>query len=220
MTVTCNQRLVWHVVAILLSAVGSILLFADRFIIQQEVRREVTLAPDSPYLSQWLNDSTAITAKFFLFNITNSHLIESGDDYYIHLQEIGPFVYDVKRQRNILAINDSMIQYQPIRFFSYDNNSSGNVALDHRLFMVNIPLAVVIKTARQAERVIRRASSVLAIASRSHVFTKRSADEILFQGYRDPLFALVKAVEKSARLDGADKIPDVFSLMKDVSESF
>lgn len=220
MMVTCNQKLVWHVVAVLLSAVGSILLFTDRFIIQQEVRREVTLATDSPYLSQWLNDSSAITAKFFIFNITNSHLVESGDDYYIHLQEIGPFVYHVKRQRNILTMNETTIQYQPISTFTYDRNLSTSVELDHRLSIVNIPLAVVIKTARLAERVIRRASSVLAVASRSHVFTRRSADEILFEGYRDPLFALVKAVERTARLDGADKIPDVFSLMKDVSDLF
>lgn len=218
MRVTCNQRLVWHVVAILLSVLGSIVLFADRFIIQLEVRREVTLNNESEYLRQWLNDTTAITAKFFLFNITNSHLIESGEDADINVREIPAIVYDVQRQRKIITMNDSAIEYQPISFFTFNPNLSES-SLEQLVHMVNIPLAVIMRNAGSADKLVRRASSVLARASGSHVFTQRSANEILFEGYRDPLFALVKAVEQRARLPGADRIPDVFSLMKDVSHS-
>lgn len=217
MRVTCNQRLVWHVVAILLSVLGSVILFADRFIILQEVRREVTLNNESEYLRQWLNDTTAITAKFFLFNITNSHLIESGDDADIHVKEIPPIVYDVRRQREVLTMNETAIQYQPITFFDLNRELSANTSLDQLLHMVNIPLAVIVRNAESADKLIRRASAVLALASGSHVFTERTGNEILFEGYRDPLFDLVKKVEQKARLPGADRIPDVFSLMKDVS---
>lgn len=218
MIVTCNQKLVWHIIAILFSAGGSLILFADRFIIQEEVRREVTLTNHSEYLQQWINDTTPVSAKFHVFNITNSHFIESGDENEIQLQPLGPFVFDVKRERHILFMNDSVIEYQPINYFYYNESLPGNAPLDLLVDMVNIPLATIMRKSHDSGPVADAACALLAIASHSKVFTQKSVREILFDGYKDPLFALVKMMEETARLPGADEIPDEFAIMKDVSE--
>lgn len=217
MIVTCNQKLVWHFIAILLSVVGSLILFADRFIIQEEVRSQVTLADHSQYLQQWMNDTTPVSAKFYVLNITNSHLIESGDEDQIQFQPLGPFVFNVKRERNILSMNDSVIEYQPINYFSYEESLPGNAPLDLFIDMVNVPLATVMQKSHESGPVADAACALLAIASHSKVFTRRSVREILFEGYKDPLITLVKLMEETARLPGADEIPDEFAIMKDVS---
>lgn len=218
MVVTCNQKLVWHIIAILCSAAGSLILFVDRFIIQEEVRREVTLNNGSEYLSQWMNDTTPISAKFYVFNVTNSHLVESGDEEDVRLNQVGPFVFHVTRQRNILSMNESVIEYQPINFFTYDSSAPDNSLLDLSVRMANVPLAVVMRSARATGEVVTRACSLLAMSCHSHVFTERPVRQILFEGYNDPLFALVKMMEQVVRLPSADKIPDYFAIMKDVSD--
>ena len=217
MIVTCNHKLVWHIVAIIFSAAGSLILFVDRFIIQEEVRREVTLNNGSQYLNEWRNDTTPVSAKFYVFNITNSDSVESGNEEDIRLDAVGPFVFDVKRQRNILFMNDSVIEYQPIDVSVYDASAPENSPLDLSVNMANVPLAVIMRKAREAGFLATKACSLLAVASLSRVFTKRPVRQILFEGYKDPFFALVKMMEKTARLPGADKIPDYFSIMKDVS---
>lgn len=217
MIVKCNCKLLWHIIAISFSALGSLILFADRFIIQEEVRREVTLNDDSEYLKQWRNDTTPVSAKFYVFNTMNSQAIESGEDAVIRVQEVGPFVFDVKRERNILSMNKSVIEYQPINYFTYNESDPQNSPLDVSVSMANVPLAVIIQNAGASGGAAAATCSLLAMASHSRVFTDRPVRQILFEGYKDPLFALVKMVEEAARLPSADAIPDVFSIMKDVS---
>lgn len=218
MVVTCNHKLVWHIIAILCSAAGSLILFVDRFIIQEEVRREVTLNNGSEYLTQWMNDTTPVSAKFYVFNVTNSHLVESGKEEDVRVNAVGPFVFDVKRERNILSMNESVIEYQPINFFTYDAFDPENLPLDLSVRMANVPLAVVMWRGRAAGEVVTRACSFLAMTCHSRVFTERPVRQILFEGYKDPLLALVKIMKEAARLPSADEMPDDFAIMKYVSD--
>ena len=219
MILTCNQRLVWHLFAGLLTVSGSLLLFCYRFIIQTQVAREVTLANGSAYLDQWLHDSTPVAARFHVFNLSNSQAVEAGEASDLLLREVGPFVFDVLRERRVLRMTETMIDYQPISYYTFNARASRNVSQDVAVHMINIPLAVAMESVRREGLLLKKACAWLAEMSDSRVFTEeRTVRQILFEGYKDPLFTLMKLFEETAHLRSASKIPDEFSLMKDVSE--
>lgn len=88
----------------------------------------------------------------YLFNVTNSQQLETGEETRIKLQEIGPFVYEFRPSIQIdgWSADKTHIRYRVNKTYVFDPTRSP-YPLNTPIRNINIPLVVSVIEARKKE---------------------------------------------------------------------
>ncbi|CAG7724849.1 unnamed protein product, partial [Allacma fusca] len=135
---------------------------------------EVRLEQGSDTWKKWVNVPIPVFIKFRFFNITNYDQFEQGVKP--RVEEVGPYTYEEKRKKQILAIDkeqDTIRYRQHIHYYFREDLSAGRES--DRVILVNVPFVSVAKISSQ------RTNFQLA-----HTFTDRTLrdrGERLFNRY-------------------------------------
>ena len=139
-----------------------------------------------------------LTVKFYLFNVTNSEQVLLGLER-PHFQEVGPFVYQQWRRREVIDFldNNRKLVYKEFKTFypmfkpGVDIESASMLdPTKHNVTIVNLPLLTVLTQLAQLEEgslkrnLAAKAASRLIQAGGEKILITRPANEFLFDGYK------------------------------------
>lgn len=154
---------------------------------------------DSESYKRWLDVDVPIYMKIWLFNVTNAENVTNGDSHVI-LNEIGPFVFAERKTKHITFSDNDSIAYQPINSYEFLPAESGNLTLDQKVTYVNIPYFAVVKKFRELKKSLPwwiynptvKVVAAAAAEAKEKPFEVRTARELLFEGYEEPLLKQFK----------------------------
>lgn len=153
--------------------------------------------------------------KVWLFDVQNAQQIIDNRGTKPILKEIGPFVFHLKRQKDIVSFAGDNLYYTERKIYHFSPELSC-CAINTTVTIPNIPLVAVVDRAlsynlplvgRFIPRLINRAIQSL----REQLFVRRQVREILFDGYE---VDLLKMVSRVGSLVGLPSTNQRFALLK------
>ena len=101
--------------------------------------QQLPLRNGSEALTKWKKVSVPIYLNVYVFNITNpEEVVKQAPPI---LQEIGPFVFDETREKDLVSRENATILYHDLKTFFF-NAKRSNLSLDAEVYVANIPLIV------------------------------------------------------------------------------
>lgn len=156
-------------------------------ILEKKIAERVQLKNGTQTWEKWSNVSTPIFMKFHIFNTTNPDEVAAGKKP--KLEELGPYVYEEKRVKVDIELNEennTVLYRQPVHYFFRPDLSNGTE--EDEIVTLNIPLVVLTTVAAQkgwlAQMVI---GGVLAEHEEEELFMKLSVGQLLFKGKYVPM---------------------------------
>lgn len=153
--------------------------------------------------------------KVWVFDVKNAKEVLEKRGTKPELAEIGPFVFHLKRQKDILSFAGDNLYYAERKLYHFAPELSC-CAINTTVTIPNIPLVAVVDRAlsynlplvgRFIPRLINRAIQSL----REQLFVKKQVREILFDGYE---VDLLKVVSRIGSLVGLPQTNQKFALLK------
>ncbi|XP_076853930.1 lysosome membrane protein 2a [Brachyhypopomus gauderio] len=171
--------------------VGIALLVGQVFqtMIQERIKKEITLAKNSRVLDGWINPPPPVYMQYFFFNITNSEDFLAGRAK-PHVTQMGPYTYREYRPReNVTYLENGtkIFATNPKSFVFLPEMSVGDPETD-RVTTVNIPVVAVMNEMHSYSFFIRPLISVWIKSLGVDLFMTRTVHEILW-GFKDPLMS-------------------------------
>lgn len=136
--------------------------------------------------------------KVWVFNVKNAQSIVDQKNIKPELEEIGPFVFHLKRQKDVISFAGENLYYTERKVYHFAPDLSC-CAINTTVTIPNIPLAAVVDRAlsynlplvgRFIPRLINRAIQSI----REQLFVRKQVREILFDGYEVELLKMVSRV--------------------------
>ncbi|KAJ8286655.1 hypothetical protein GJAV_G00041630 [Gymnothorax javanicus] len=167
--------------------VGIALIVAQVFptLIQNRLKKEVTLTEGSRVFESWRNPPAPIYMQYFFFNVTNPHDYLAGGKAI--LKEIGPYTYREYRPRENVSFVDNgtkVSAYTSKSFVFLPEQSVGNPE-DDLVTTVNVP-ALAVMTKVKGSFFLGSLVSMWMTSMGAGIFMTRPVQEILW-GFKDPL---------------------------------
>lgn len=101
----------------------------------------INLSPRIIFLDPWRQPTVPVTTKVYLFNYTNIDKFMSGQDENLHVQEIGPIIYQkYLKQENVLFNVDSTMSYTTTFHLEYPEQLNIPGILNKTIIVPNIIL--------------------------------------------------------------------------------
>lgn len=153
--------------------------------------------------------------KVWVFDVQNAQQVIDKRGTKPHLKEIGPFVFHLKRQKDVVSFAGDNLYYTERKIYHFAPELSC-CAINTTVTIPNIPLVAVVDRAlsynlplvgRFIPRLINRAIQSL----REQLFVKKQVREILFDGYE---VDLLKMVSRVGSLVGLPQTNQKFALLK------
>lgn len=171
--------------------VGIALIVAQVFpaLIQNRLKKEVTLTEGSRVFESWRNPPAPIYMQYFFFNVTNPNDFLSGGKAI--LKEIGPYTYREYRPRENVTFVDNgtkVSAYTSKSFVFLPEQSVGNPE-DDLVTTVNVP-ALAVMTKVKGSFWLGSMISMWMRSMGAGIFMTRTIQEILW-GFKDPLLTSV-----------------------------
>lgn len=179
------------------------------------------LKNNSLLLERWSKPNVPMFFKVWLFDVKNAPEILSSRGTKPKLQEIGPFVFRLKRQKDVVSFAGDNLYYTERKIYHFDRELSC-CAINTTVTIPNIPLVAVVDRAlgynlplvgRFIPRLINRAIQSL----REQLFVRKQVREILFDGYEVELLRMVSRV---GSLVGLPQTQQRFALLKGRNDSW
>uniref|UniRef100_A0A671L767 Lysosome membrane protein 2-like n=1 Tax=Sinocyclocheilus anshuiensis TaxID=1608454 RepID=A0A671L767_9TELE len=175
---------------------GIALLVAQVFqtMIQERIKKEITLAENSRVLEGWINPPPPVYMQYFFFSVTNSDEFLAGKEK-PKVTQIGPYTYREYRPREnvtFLENGTKIFATNPKSFVFLRNMSSGDPEVD-RVITVNIPFIAVMNELNSYSFFLRSAVSMWMGSMGIEVFMNRTVHEVLW-GFKDPLLSKLHAM--------------------------
>uniref|UniRef100_A0A673MAQ3 Scavenger receptor class B, member 2a n=1 Tax=Sinocyclocheilus rhinocerous TaxID=307959 RepID=A0A673MAQ3_9TELE len=175
---------------------GIALLVAQVFqtMIQERIKKEITLAENSRVLEGWINPPPPVYMQYFFFNVTNPDEFLAGKEK-PKVTQIGPYTYREYRPREnvtFLENGTKIFATNPKSFVFLRNMSSGDPEVD-RVITVNIPFIAVMNELNSYSFFLRSAVSMWMGSMGIEVFMNRTVHEVLW-GFKDPLLSKLHAM--------------------------
>ncbi|CAG7727537.1 unnamed protein product, partial [Allacma fusca] len=107
-------------------------------LIKTFIMKETRLVEGTETWQKWTDVTVPILIKFYIFNVTNVPEAEMGGKF--KLQEVGPYVWEEKRSKQILAIDedeDTVTYKEVVKYYFRRDLSIGSD--EDRLNIVNLP---------------------------------------------------------------------------------
>ncbi|XP_026858659.2 lysosome membrane protein 2a isoform X2 [Electrophorus electricus] len=171
--------------------VGIALLVGQVFqtMIQERIKKEITLAENSRVLDGWINPPPPVYMQYFFFNITNPEEFFTGRAK-PHVTEMGPYTYREYRPReNVTYLENGtkVFATNPKSFVFLPEMSVGDPEVD-LVTTINIPVVAVMNEVHSYSFFIRSLISMWIKSMGVDLFMTRTVHEILW-GFKDPLMS-------------------------------
>uniref|UniRef100_A0A9J8CIN4 Uncharacterized protein n=2 Tax=Cyprinus carpio TaxID=7962 RepID=A0A9J8CIN4_CYPCA len=172
---------------------GIALLVAQVFqtMIQERIKKEITLAENSRVLDGWINPPPPVYMQYFFFNVTNPDEFLAGKEK-PKVTQIGPYTYREYRPREnvtFLENGTKIFATNPKSFVFLRDMSVGDPEVD-RLTTVNIPFIAVMNELNSYSFFLRSFVSLWMRSLGVEVFMNRTVHEVLW-GFKDPLLSKI-----------------------------
>jgi len=149
------------------------------------LEEKLTIKEGTPAYDAWKKPIIPTNIKIYFFNIKNPTEIENGSKP--HLEQVGPFTYreETERVEEVFHENGT-VTYKTRKFWHFLENES--MDLETIICTVDIPVLASAEFARGSFFNTLTMSGIMK--TRSSLFTKKTAKELLFDGYSDPLLTM------------------------------
>ncbi|XP_057656354.1 scavenger receptor class B member 1-like [Diorhabda carinulata] len=177
-------------VLFLISLTGAVLTwFTNAF--DDLVLSQVVLKNNSKAFDMWKKPPVRLRYNVYLFNYTNVDDYRDGIVEKLHLEEIGPYVYEEVLERiNISFPTEDTISYREYRTLSFKPNlSKGNQ--DDQVIVPNVPVLAGSAFTKSQNYFNRLAFSGILSGMDEEAFSKISAGSFIM-GYEDRFYSLAK----------------------------
>nr|XP_023017900.1 scavenger receptor class B member 1-like [Leptinotarsa decemlineata] len=116
----------------------SVIWFTDAF--DNYVLSQLVLTNNEDSFKMWKNPTPKVTYKLYIFNYTNVQDYKDGLAEKLHVDDVGPYTYEEKLDReNVNIIDDERITFQERRTYSFRPDLSAGSQND-QVTVPNIPL--------------------------------------------------------------------------------
>ncbi|KAG9509821.1 Scavenger receptor class B member 1, partial [Fragariocoptes setiger] len=174
-------------VGVFIMCLGIACLYGLPALIDQYIYSQIQLTPSSQSYKLWKELPLPIYQKFYFYNVTNGHDIEHLGRTPV-LKEIGPFTYSSRwSKRKIVSYdNNQTISFKEYKVWQFERDLS---VADHKMIIhtLNTPLAITLTLIQNASNAVRIIVTLSLDGLSEGFFVKRSAKQLLFDGYPDLL---------------------------------
>lgn len=183
--------------------------------VSNQIGRKLVLKNNSLLLERWSKPNVPMYFKVWIFDIKNANQIAQDRTIKPQLEEIGPFVFNLRRQKDVVSFAGDNLYYTERKIYHF-NRELSCCAINTTVTIPNIPLVAVVDRAlgynlplvgRFIPRLINRAIQSL----REQLFVRKQVREILFDGYE---VDLLKMVSRIGSLVGLPQQSQKFALLK------
>lgn len=166
--------------------------------VSNQISKRLVLKNNSLLLERWSKPNVPMYFKVWLFDVKNAQEVIERRGTKPQVREIGPFVFHLKRQKDIVSFAGDNLYYTERKLYHFSPELSC-CAINTTVTIPNIPLVAVVDRAlsynlplvgRFIPRLINRAIQSL----REQLFIKKQVREILFDGYDVELLRMVSRV--------------------------
>ena len=161
------------------------------------------MANGSDAFKRWVDFDPPMFYRVYFFQVENAQNLSDGGFYPI-LREVGPYVLRERKTKQNIEINATTtdISFDPINYFEFDQELSGNLTLNDTLTVINLPLMAVCKQSEKYKsRPIYYNAFIAAVKKYNQSpFITLTAEELIY-GYK------VDAVEELAIIAKALHLP-------------
>lgn len=184
-------------------------------LVSNQIAKKLVLKNNSMLLERWSKPNVPMYFKVWLYDIKNAQEIIDKRDTKPRVEEIGPFVFNLRRQKDVISFAGDNLYYTERKIYHF-NRELSCCAINTTVTIPNIPLVAVVDRAlgynlplvgRFIPRLINRAIQSL----REQLFVRKQAREILFEGYD---VELLKMVSRVGSLVGLPQQSQKFALLK------
>ncbi|KAK5638451.1 hypothetical protein RI129_012746 [Pyrocoelia pectoralis] len=192
-----NTRNVWVLcglsVLFLTSCCGMGLMFGtntfDEYMLSQMV-----LINNSLSYQLWKGPVIKTFVRVYVFNYTNVDDYENGDDEKLHVNEIGPYVYEESLERvNIKFLANGTVSYQEKREHRYREDLSNGRLQNDTVVVPNLPLLSAAALSKEYLYPFRLMISGVFEQLDAKPFINVPVDKLIW-GYDDVFYSVVKSV--------------------------
>lgn len=183
--------------------------------VTNQISKKLVLKNNSLLLERWSKPNVPMYFKVWIFDIKNAQEIIDQKGTKPHIEEIGPFVFNLRRQKDVISFAGDNLYYTERKIYHF-NRELSCCAINTTVTIPNIPLVGVVDRAlsynlplvgRFIPRLINRAIQSL----REQLFVRKQVREILFDGYE---VDLLKMVSRIGSLVGMPQQSQKFGLLK------
>ncbi|OXA40564.1 lysosome membrane protein 2 [Folsomia candida] len=171
-------------------------------VLHKKIKQQIRLERGGELYNKWVDVKIPIYMKVYFFNITNPAEFSEGEKPI--LQEVGPWIYQQRRQKVVLLTNpeNDTVQFRPkITYFFRANMSQGRTEEDVLNF-VNVPLLSVISKAMSMGGFARSLIKGIVDDHAEELFVQKTVGELLFKGYDEPM------IRELSEFQGEEIMPD------------
>eukprot|EP00088_Acartia_fossae_P054752 TRINITY_DN6317_c0_g1_i2.p1 TRINITY_DN6317_c0_g1~~TRINITY_DN6317_c0_g1_i2.p1 ORF type:complete len:491 (+),score=72.64 TRINITY_DN6317_c0_g1_i2:88-1560(+) len=150
-------------------------------IFQSILQSELTIKPGSAAFEAWKKPSIPTIIKFYLFSVKNPEEVQDGGKP--SLEQVGPFVYREEVERvNEEFLPDGTVNFETRKFWYFLESESAD--LDSIVTSLDVPQFAAAESVRGSWSAL---GVKMTISWRTSLFVKKTARELLFDGFSDPL---------------------------------
>ncbi|XP_077284882.1 protein peste-like [Arctopsyche grandis] len=205
------KKIRWRVtllpaIGALLAAAGAVLAICFDDIFQAILAQQLKLSPSSKSFPIWKAPTIPIFFDIYFFNWTNPINI-TDKNVKPHFVEMGPYRFrETKEKVNVTWNNEnSTVSYRQMRKWYFDEEGSKGT-LDDNITTLNAIAASAVYTSRYWNYIRQKGLSMGLTIFNQEISVTKTARELLFDGYDDPLLDLAKSLpQKETNAPPVDK---------------
>ncbi|KAJ8932387.1 hypothetical protein NQ314_014698 [Rhamnusium bicolor] len=166
--------------------------FTDLF--DNAILSNLVISNTSEFFEMWKSPAIKASISFYIFNYTNLEEFEARMVKKLHVQEVGPYVYDELLERVNISFQDDTVSYQEKRTYAFRPDLSKGRQSD-RVMVPNIPLMSGAAMTKHRNYFTRLGFSSILNGLDEKPFVKLPADSFIL-GYDDDLFDISRSLAK------------------------
>jgi len=178
----CYLAFTFFIISSFVTGLFLLVLFPSLF--QDMLKKELTIAPGTAAYQAWKKPSIPTKIRFYLFSVANPYEVMAGSKP--KLEERGPYVYreEVERVEDTFQ-PDGTVSYKTRKYwYPVESESS---SLDDLITSLDIPQFAAAESARGSWSA---GGLAMTLSWRSSLFVKKTARQLLFEGFTDPLLTV------------------------------
>lgn len=189
---------------IIVAAFGCILTFVGVFMyffmpvmIRVNITKKIALNNGSESYEAWEKTPLPITFQIYLFNVTNPDEILNGGKPAV--EQLGPYGYLESREKYDIVLDDKndTVNFRPTKTYVFNPDPLfTNGSLDDKVTMLNVPLLAIAKQAQYLSGFKKFMLNSIIQLYKAKPFVTRTAGQMMFEGYFDPLIEFLSKQEK------------------------
>ncbi|ODN04815.1 Lysosome membrane protein 2 [Orchesella cincta] len=171
-------------------------------LLQRKITSQIRLEEGGELFERWVDIPVPIYMKVYFFNVTNPAQVRQGEKPI--LAELGPYVYQQKRQRVVESIsveNDTILFRPKITYYFRPDMSEERLETDV-ITLIDIPYVGVVRKAMTLSPFARSLIRDISVDHNKELFMHRTVAELTFTGYKEPL------MKDLADLQGEELLPN------------